>query len=216
MNTRPAMPRPQLLRAVGPARGDITMTDTAHPTPEKPADQDSETAAAPGGLRIQFNLKIVAIVLAIAVVECLAAWLYLPSAHEAAASAEDALRAVPPPPLPGEPVDEEKKLKEVSLGTFSVTSLQPLSNTVMRIDFKLYGAIIDDETTEPEFTDRFAKHEHRFRDQVLVIVRSSDVKDLTDPGLGLIKRRILETVNQTLDKPLVESVAFSDFSIIEQ
>ena len=57
---------------------------------------------------------------------------------------------------------------------------------------------------------------HRFRDQVIVILRSSDLEDLTDAGLGLIKRKILEKTNPLLGKPYLQAVIFSDFSFIEQ
>jgi flagellar FliL protein len=40
--------------------------------------------------------------------------------------------------------------------------------------------------------------------------------DLTDAGLGLIKRRILATTNKVLGKPLVQSVVFTEFRFNEQ
>ena len=42
------------------------------------------------------------------------------------------------------------------------------------------------------------------------------IEDLTDPGLGLLKRRILAKSNDLLGKPLLRSVVFSDFSFVEQ
>jgi flagellar FliL protein len=54
------------------------------------------------------------------------------------------------------------------------------------------------------------------RDNVIVIIRSAEITDLTDAGLGLIKRRILETTNKTLGKPLLQGVVFSEFSFVEQ
>ena len=47
-------------------------------------------------------------------------------------------------------------------------------------------------------------------------MRSAELTDLTDAGLGLLKRRIQEKSNQTLGKPLLRAVVFSDFSFIEQ
>ena len=51
---------------------------------------------------------------------------------------------------------------------------------------------------------------------MIVIIRSAEIADLTDAGLGLIKRRILETTNKTLGKPILQAVMFSDFSFVEQ
>ena len=59
-------------------------------------------------------------------------------------------------------------------------------------------------------------NKHRIRENVIIIIRSAEVTDLTDAGLGLIKRRILETTNKTLGKPLLQEVVFSEFSFIEQ
>ena len=48
------------------------------------------------------------------------------------------------------------------------------------------------------------------------LIGSAHQFDLTDAGLGLIKRRILETTNKTLGKPLLKGVVFSEFSFVEQ
>jgi hypothetical protein len=49
-----------------------------------------------------------------------------------------------------------------------------------------------------------------------VIVRGAEITDLTDAGLGLMKRKILDRANRTLGKPLLQTVVVSDFSFIEQ
>ena len=61
----------------------------------------------------------------------------------------------------------------------------------------------------------FEENRHRFRESVIVIVRSSDLADLTDAGLGLIKRKVLEKTNRALGKPLLKDVVFSEFSLVE-
>jgi flagellar FliL protein len=47
-------------------------------------------------------------------------------------------------------------------------------------------------------------------------IRNSRVEDLTDPGLALLKRKILAKSNELLGKLLLKAVLFSDFSYIEQ
>jgi len=103
---------------------------------------------------------------------------------------------------------------EVDLGEFTVTGYQPVSNTTMFITFHLYGTIKHKHADE--FTSRLEESKHRVRENVIVIIRSAEITDLTDAGLGLIKRRILETTNKTLGKPLLLGVVFSDFSFVEQ
>ena len=152
-------------------------------------------------------------------VECVAASLLLPDPQETAALAG----MVGQPELAAEPTvmdelaaldAEVKDQVEVDLGQFTVTAFQPLSNTTMRIDFLLYGTVAKDE--QEEFSDAWSENQHRLRDQVIVTLRSSELGDLTDAGLGLIKRRILEKTNRTLGKPYLRSIIFSNFSFIEQ
>ena len=66
-----------------------------------------------------------------------------------------------------------------------------------------------------EFNARMKDAQHRFREAVIVTLRGAEVSDLTDAGLGLLKRTILEKTNATLGKPLVKTVIFSDFSFVE-
>jgi flagellar FliL protein len=146
--------------------------------------------------------------------EGLAAWMLFPSepapqaAADAGAPGEELAAA---DPLAPETSHEPRK--EVDLGEFSVTSFQPVSSSTLSINFHLYGAVL--EADDEEFQERFEEHRHRFRESVIVIVRSSDLADLTDAGLGLIKRKVLEKTNRALGKPLLKDVVFSEFSLVE-
>ena len=62
----------------------------------------------------------------------------------------------------------------------------------------------------------YERNKHRFRDLVLFEIRNSEYDDLMDPGLGLIKRRILEKSNALLGKSILKTVVFSDFTYVEQ
>lgn len=104
--------------------------------------------------------------------------------------------------------------EEVDLGNFTVSGFQPASNSTLFITFHLYGTVRHKYARE--FSERLEENQHRIRDNIIVIIRSAEITDLTDAGLGLIKRRILETTNKTLGKPLLQEVVFSDFSFIEQ
>jgi flagellar FliL protein len=105
-------------------------------------------------------------------------------------------------------------MHEVDLGEFTVTAYQPVSSSTLFISFHLYGSVT--ERQADEFTKRLDDNKHRIRDNIIVIVRSAEITDLTDAGLGLIKRRILETTNKALGKPLLQGVMFSEFSFVEQ
>lgn len=74
---------------------------------------------------------------------------------------------------------------------------------------------MDDGDSE-DFTHLLEKNQHRLRDQIIFEIRNAQLSDLTDPGLGLIKRRILAKSNDLLGQPLLQNVVFSEFSFIEQ
>lgn len=191
--------------------------------PDDPAEQpetttpqpDEPTREAPRSLLAKLRLVLFAV--AVVVVECAIAWLYIPEGGEATALAREGHAAAETSEVLPEPEEEKKPDKselEVELGEFGVTSFQPASGTTLRIDFHLYGTI--DPEDQPAFEEAMTIHRQRIRDQVILIVRSAELSDLTDPGLGLIKRRILEKSNNTLGKPYLDSIVFSAFSFIEQ
>ena len=84
----------------------------------------------------------------------------------------------------------------------------------MRIDFHLFGTVKTEN--QKDFLKLMEENKHRFREQVLVTVRGAEITDLTDAGLGLMKRKLLDRANHTLGKPVLQTVVISDFSFIEQ
>jgi len=117
---------------------------------------------------------------------------------------------------PGKPDGEEHEsgdLVEVDLGEFTVTASQPSNNSTLRIAFHLFGAV--PSIDHADFESKMKEIQHRYREQVLVTLRGASVNDLTDAGLGLLKRTILEKTNALLGKPLLKMVIFSEFSFYE-
>jgi Flagellar basal body-associated protein FliL. len=103
---------------------------------------------------------------------------------------------------------------EVDLGKYNVIVHQPTANVTLRVSFHLIGTLSEEEHTE--FEHLLEKNQHRLRDQAIFEIRNCQIEDLTDPGLALLKRRILAKSNDLFGKPLLHSVVFSDFSFIEQ
>jgi flagellar basal body-associated protein FliL len=103
---------------------------------------------------------------------------------------------------------------EVDLGKYNVVVHHPASNVTLRVNFHLIGTV--EEKAHDEFEELLAKNQHRLRDQAIFEIRNCQIEDLTDPGLALLKRRILAKSNDLLGKPLLKSVVFSDFSFVEQ
>jgi hypothetical protein len=103
---------------------------------------------------------------------------------------------------------------EVELGKFNLMVHEPASNITLRINFHLVGTVEDGDSED--FSHLLEKNQHRLRDQIIFEIRNAQLSDLTDPGLGLIKRRILAKSNDLLGQPLLQNVVFSEFSFIEQ
>jgi len=177
------------------------------------------------------KLKLAAFVLGLVAAEAIAAYFLLPGSSSAGTVDPEKLvnSNEPQAAAQGKAVDvPETKMDptanlgvpgtgdevEVDLGNFSVTSFQPATQTTLRIDFHLWGTVGAKQSEE--FMDQWNKNMNRLRDQILVIVRSAELTDLTDAGLGLIKRKILEKTNHALGKPYLRTVVFSEFSFIEQ
>jgi flagellar FliL protein len=195
----------------------------AENTPNPNESLEAGDASAPSAGRFSFlgKLKILLLVAVVVVLECLAAYLYLPSASQTAALAG----AVTPPPAEAKTKakaagktaaaeTEAAEDMEVDLGEYCVTAFQSTSNSTLRIDFHLFGTVKAD--TQKDFLKLMEENKHRFREQVLVTIRAADITDLTDAGLGLMKRKLLDRANRTLGKPLLQTVVVSDFSFIEQ
>ncbi len=165
------------------------------------------------------RLAILCFLLLVVILECGAAYLLIPVAPPLVPNADLESVASNIVQKSGEgndsaPEPDAQTGIEVNLGEFSVTSYQPTTNTTLRIDFHLYGVIESDK--KEEFDMIFAANNHRFRDIVISSVRSAQLADLTDTGLALIKRQVLEKTNRLLKKPYLNSIIVSDFSFIEQ
>jgi flagellar basal body-associated protein FliL len=185
-------------------------------TPDENLDVRDQTPAPAAKSSIVGKIKILLFVAIVIGAECTVVYWYLPSAAETAALAGSAVekKEETKTALKHEVEKEQNSQVEVDLGEFNVTAYQPASNTTLRIDFHLYGTVATAD--QKSFMSRLEENQHRFREQVIVIVRSSEITDLTDAGLGLVKRKIMDKTNRMLGKQLLQTIIFSDFSFIEQ
>jgi flagellar FliL protein len=168
-------------------------------------------------------IKAVAFISVIVLLQVAAASMLIPSAEETAeiagklanaASEEDASTTNASTDSAAPPLLATGDMREVALGFFHILSNNTKSGSRTNVDFELFGTVLADE--ESEFFSLFEAREKRIREQVLITLRGSDVTDLTDPTLGLIKRKILEKTNRALGKPLLHEAIFSKFSFEER
>jgi flagellar basal body-associated protein FliL len=207
----------------------------------EPASSPAAGTAEAGGKKFFSKGKIIGLVGAIVLLQCVLAYLYLPGGDSAAkAEAKKEAAAHADDKDKDASGDAHAENREIDLGKFSLTAFDPNSNTTLLIDFHLYGTVavdasdktakeggeghagkgskgsesIDDDNST--FGKLFRKNQHRFRDQVIVIIRNATMPDLADPSLGLIKRQILAKTNSLLGEPLLKEIVFSDFAVVQQ
>jgi len=143
--------------------------------------------------------------------ECLAAWLLIPSSADVEAHAKARAEEKHKDDEEYQEGEESHGASvEVELGKYNITVHRPAADVTLRVSFLLIGTVNDDEY--PAFEALFEKNQHRLRDKIIFEIRNCELSDLTDPGLGLIKRRILAKSNELLGKPILQSVVFSEFS----
>lgn len=177
-------------------------------------------AAAPAKAGGMMGKLVVAVFMALVIItEVIIFYFLFPDADRVASLAEEKIaKKLATKVVDGneeEPTDKgDKKIVEVDLGDFDVTAHQASSNSTLRISFHLYATVAEDDKSAFETLKTEAKH--RLRDKIIFEVRNAEVTDITDPGLGLIKRRILEKSNAVLGKPLLRSIIVSDFAFVEQ
>jgi flagellar FliL protein len=186
-----------------------------------------EDGVAPKPKSLVKKLKVAGILAAIVLAQCFVVYVWLPAGEERTARASEKTEATMHEASRHEATQEQT---EVDLGAFSLTVFNPNTNNNLLIDFHLFGTVAGapaaaESAEKPEKAEEgdvakleslLKKNKHRFRDQVIVTIRNSQIADLTDPGLGLIKRQILAKTNALLGEPLVKEVVFSDFVVVEQ
>jgi flagellar basal body-associated protein FliL len=166
-------------------------------------------------------IKAVAFVSVIVTVELVVAKMITPTAQETERLAQDLVAASSgehgashEAGGEGEASHAEGDLREVELGTYNVTLFNPATNTTLAIDFELFGTVLAEDA--PEFEHHFENSKARIREQVTMTLHGADSASLTDAGLGLIKRQILEKTNRALGEPLLKEVVFSKFNFVER
>jgi flagellar FliL protein len=190
---------------------------------EQPAEETPADAPKRKGGGIFRLIKAVAFVSVIVIVQIVGAAMLAPKAQDTAKLAKDIATAASG--QAAEAQDEhgkeekghgghEKNLKEVELGTYNITRYNPTTNTTLAIDFELFGTVLADDAAE--FQHHFESSNARIKEQITLTMHSAESSDLTDAGLGLIKRQLLEKTNRALGEPMLKEVLFSKFNFVER
>ncbi len=186
-----------------------------------PATEEATDVAPRKPSAIMKIVKAIAFVSILVIVQVVGASMFIPSAADTvrlakqyvAATAGEAAAAGSHEAEAGDHAAVEDTV-EVELGTFNITHFNPASNATLSIDFELYGSVL--ATDQVEFEHLLEKNKVRVREQVLMTLHAAQSKDLSDAGLGLIKRQILEKTNRALGHPMLHEVLFSKFNFVER
>lgn len=186
------------------------------------ASATAEEAPARKPSPVMTIVKAVAFVSILVIVQVVGASMLIPSGEETAQLAKKYVAA-----KHGESESEAEgeegghaahgagqETTEVELGKFNITHFNPASNTTLSIDFELYGSVL--AGNEQEFHHLLEKNKIRVREQVIMTLHAAGSKELSDAGLGLIKRQILEKTNRALGHPVLREVLFSKFNFVER
>jgi hypothetical protein len=108
----------------------------------------------------------------------------------------------------------DRQASEVDLGIFSIVHYRPELSITTRVTFRLFGRI--EKSQKNNFLKNWKENEPKLREIVDKTLREADLIQLTDPGLGLIKKKILAKINAQFGKHPLLSVAITDYSYLEQ
>jgi len=181
-------------------------------------DDDSPATRGPGIIGL---IKALAFITIIVIVEVVAASMFIPTAYETEKLAREIVSASNGDETASNVGEStvldgqlDTPMSEVLIGTYNVTRFNPETGTTLTIDVEIHGAVLAEE--EDDFLQRFEKNKGRVGEQVIMTFHSAEGTDLTEAGLGLIKRKILEKTNRALGKPLVRELLFSKFNFVER
>ncbi len=178
--------------------------------------QDEQEQSKEGKPSFLARFKMVLIIGLVVIAECATAYVLLPGPVSADGDVPTGEAAIlETQNQSGEATDEEAVPKiEVDMGKFSITNYHPDSSTTVRINFHLYGVVREEDMEL--FSPLFETNEARSRELVNEIFRAAGAFELTDPGLGLLKKRILEKTNRLLGKPILQESVIADYSYLEK
>lgn len=168
-------------------------------------------------------LKAVAILSTLVVVQVVAAALIIPSPKDTEQLARDLAHAKTGRDIATESTEQtdeymatrpEEDLTEILIDQFTITRYNVEADKTVNVDFEVFATVLSED--QSEYESLFESNQNRIREQINLSVRSAEPKALTDPGLGLIKRRILERTNRALGKPLVRDVFITRFNFVQR
>lgn len=176
---------------------------------KKPAEGAAKSSGMMGKLLIAGFVSVVVIA------ETFVFFFMVPSGEEVAALAEARLISAAREIDAAQVHETEKveKVVEFDLGTYSVSFVPPGADHSHRVEFRLFATV--NEADKEHLQALMDEKQFRFRHRLILEIRNTSLSELSENQLGLIQRRILATSTEVLGEPILLSVGFNDYQVIE-
>jgi hypothetical protein len=191
------------------AKKNASNTKDAKDGAKKPASGEKAPSKTFG------KILVIGFVSFVIIAETLVFFFMVPSGEEVAALAEarliSAAREVDT--TNEEKTDDAEKVIEYDLGVYSVSFVPPGADHSYRVEFRLFATVNakDKERLQALMDEK----QFRYRHRMILEIRNASLQELTENQLGLIQRRILATTTEVLGEPILLSVGFNDYQVIE-
>lgn len=181
-------------------------TDLVEDEVDLPETSEQESAPKKGFDFRSKKVKTFALLLLIMLVEAAGIYVWLPDP-----SAKDDLDEIQ---NELENVGSYVESVEVKIDEFRITnSLAASQGSEINLTFTLAAVVSRD--AQLDFKDAVKKKQYSVNESVGRVCRSATLQDLTDPGLGTIKRLLKEEINKVLAKSYIIVIIISDWQVRE-
>ena len=104
---------------------------------------------------------------------------------------------------------EESLRPTLDLGKFKIHDLRPTRNETAKVSFTMFLAL--SPTLTKQQVTQLERWQHRLRDQVIIAIRTLEVREFQEPDLSRLRRKILIRVNRLFQSKLAEEVLMTEY-----
>lgn len=105
---------------------------------------------------------------------------------------------------------EKEPLRQIlDLGSFRIKDHRPTRNETAKVTFKMHLAFTS-ELTEKQ-VEQLQSWKHRLRNQVIITIRTLDLKEFQEPDLASLRRKVLIRINRLFKAKLAEEVLLTQY-----
>jgi|GEM_PF-1546138 len=110
-----------------------------------------------------------------------------------------------------EEADAKEKVARptIDLGFFRIKDLRPTRNETAKLTFKMHLALADSLSAKQ--VEQLEKWKHRLRDQVIIAIRTLEIKDFQEADLSRLRRKVLIRANRLFRAKLAEETLFTEY-----